>query len=43
MPLIAAYIKDYTGSYDLSFYISAGVLVTAVALCRFIKKPVKES
>jgi OFA family oxalate/formate antiporter-like MFS transporter len=43
MPLIAAYIKDYTGSYDLSFYISAGVLVTAVALCRFVKKPVKES
>ena len=43
MPLIAAYIKDYTGSYDLSFYISAGVLVMAVALCRIVKKPVKES
>jgi MFS transporter, OFA family, oxalate/formate antiporter len=41
MPLIAGYIKDYTGSYDLSFYISAGVLLLAVVLCRFLKKPVK--
>ncbi|HMK35488.1 MAG TPA: OFA family MFS transporter [Desulfomonilaceae bacterium] len=43
MPLIAGYIKDYTGSYDLSFYISAGILVVAVILCRFIKKPTKKS
>jgi OFA family oxalate/formate antiporter-like MFS transporter len=43
MPLIAGYIKDYTGSYSLSFYISAAVLVTAVVLCRLIKKPVKRA
>lgn len=42
MPLLAGYIKDYTGSYDHSFYISAVVLVIAVILCRIIKKPVKE-
>jgi MFS transporter, OFA family, oxalate/formate antiporter len=41
MPLIAGYIKDYTGSYDQSFYISAGVLVAAVLMCRTIKKPLK--
>ncbi|MBI5250352.1 MAG: OFA family MFS transporter [Desulfomonile tiedjei] len=42
MPLLAGYIKDYTGSYDHSFYISAAVLIVAVALCRIIKKPVRE-
>jgi MFS transporter, OFA family, oxalate/formate antiporter len=41
MPLVAGYIKDYTGSYDLSFYISAGILLVAVAFCKFISKPVK--
>ncbi len=39
MPLIAGYIKDSTGSYSLSFYISAVILVVAVVLCRFLKKP----
>ncbi len=42
MPLVAGYIKDYTGSYDLSFYISAIVLIVAVVMCRVIKKPVKQ-
>jgi OFA family oxalate/formate antiporter-like MFS transporter len=41
MPLLAGYIKDYTGSYDHSFYISAAVLIVAVILCRVIKRPVK--
>ncbi len=39
MPLIAGYIKDSTGSYSLSFYISAVILIVAVILCRFLKKP----
>ncbi len=42
MPLIAGYIKDSTGSYSLSFYISAVILVVAVVLCRFLKKPGKK-
>ncbi len=41
MPLIAGYIKDSTGSYNLSFYISASILILAVFLCRLLKKPVK--
>ncbi len=41
MPLIAGFIKDSTGSYSLSFYISAGILILAVILCRFLKKPMK--
>jgi OFA family oxalate/formate antiporter-like MFS transporter len=41
MPLVAGFIKDSTGSYTLSFYISAAVLVIAVILCRFLKKPTK--
>jgi MFS transporter, OFA family, oxalate/formate antiporter len=41
IPLLAGYIKDVTGSYDLSFYISAVVLVTAVILNRTTKRPVK--
>jgi MFS transporter, OFA family, oxalate/formate antiporter len=43
MPLVAGYIKDYTGSYDLSFYISAGILVLAVILCRVTKRPRKHA
>jgi len=42
MPLIAGYIKDSTGSYSLSFYISAVILIVAVILCRFLKKPEKK-
>jgi MFS transporter, OFA family, oxalate/formate antiporter len=42
MPLIAGFIKDSTGSYSLSFYISAVILVVAVILCRFLKKPGKK-
>ncbi|MBI5604914.1 MAG: OFA family MFS transporter [Deltaproteobacteria bacterium] len=41
MPLVAGFIKDRTGSYSLSFYISAIILIIAVILCRFLKKPAK--
>lgn len=41
MPLIAGYIKDATGSYALSFYISAAVLIFAVILSRLTRRPSK--
>ncbi len=40
-PLIAGYIKDYTGSYDIAFYLSSVILITAVIMCKFIYKPAK--
>jgi MFS transporter, OFA family, oxalate/formate antiporter len=39
MARLAGTIKDITGSLDLAFYISAGILVGAVALCRMTQKP----
>ncbi len=39
MARLAGTIKDITGSLDLAFYISAGILVAMVILCRFTKKP----
>jgi MFS family permease len=41
MPLLAGYIKDWTGSYTYSLYISAVILIVAVILCAVTKKPVK--
>ena len=41
MPLIAGYIKDVTGSYEISFWLSAAVLIGAVILCRPTKRPTK--
>lgn len=41
MPLIAGFIKDFTGSYNLSFYISAALLIFGVIVCRLTKKPKK--
>jgi len=41
MPLIAGYIKDVTGSYELSFWLAAAVLIGAVVLCRPTKRPTK--
>ena len=41
MPLLAGYIKDSTGSYSLSFYISATILIVAVILSRFLRKPAR--
>jgi MFS family permease len=43
MPLAAGYIKDITGSYALSFYISAVILVAAVILCILTRRPTKSS
>ena len=43
MARVAGTIKDITGSLDLAFYISAGILVAMVALCRLTKKPVPRS
>lgn len=40
MARVAGTIKDMTGSLDLAFYISAGILVAMVGLCRLTKKPV---
>jgi OFA family oxalate/formate antiporter-like MFS transporter len=39
MARLAGTIKDITGSLDLAFYISAGILVVAVGLCRVTQKP----
>jgi OFA family oxalate/formate antiporter-like MFS transporter len=39
MARVAGTIKDITGSLDLAFYISAGILVAMVVLCRLTKKP----
>ncbi|MGO9121666.1 MAG: hypothetical protein ACLQPD_29160 [Desulfomonilaceae bacterium] len=39
MPLRAGHIKDVTGSYEPSFWISAAVLIGAVILCRPTKRP----
>jgi MFS family permease len=41
MPLLAGYIKDVTGSYEISFYLSAVLLIGAVILCRPTKRPIK--
>jgi MFS transporter, OFA family, oxalate/formate antiporter len=41
MPLLAGYIKDMTGSYEYSFYLSAVLLIGAVILCRPTKRPIK--
>jgi OFA family oxalate/formate antiporter-like MFS transporter len=43
MPTLAGKIKDLTGSLDLSFYISAVILVIVVILSRVTKKPVKKA
>ena len=42
MPQLAGMIKDVTGSLDLSFYISAVILVLMVILSRVTKKPEKK-
>jgi MFS transporter, OFA family, oxalate/formate antiporter len=39
MARLAGTIKDITGSLDLAFYISAGILVAMVVLCRATHKP----
>ena len=39
-PLIAGWVVDTTGAYDLAYNISAGLLVVALVL-GFVLKPVK--
>lgn len=39
VPQIAGYIKDATGSLDATFYLSGGLLVAAVILSRFLRRP----
>jgi OFA family oxalate/formate antiporter-like MFS transporter len=39
VPQLAGYIKDATGTLDGAFYLSAGLLVTAVLVSRVIRKP----
>lgn len=39
VPQAAGAIKDATGSLDGAFYLSGGLLVTAVAVSRFVRRP----
>jgi OFA family oxalate/formate antiporter-like MFS transporter len=39
VPQAAGYIKDVTGSLDNAFYLSGGLLVAAVAVSRFVPRP----
>ena len=38
--LTAGYIEDVTGKLDYAFYLSGGLLVAAVILSRFLRRPV---
>ncbi|HEY3789086.1 MAG TPA: OFA family MFS transporter [Urbifossiella sp.] len=40
VPQIAAEIKDFTGRRDESFYLSGGLLLVAIVVSRFVKRPV---
>ena len=39
VPQVAGYIRDTSGSLDYAFYISGGLLLAAVLLSRFIRRP----
>jgi MFS transporter, OFA family, oxalate/formate antiporter len=39
VPQLAGYIKDVSGRLDYAFYISGGLLVVAVAVSRFLRRP----
>ena len=39
VPQAAGYIKDLTGSMDYAFYLSGGLLVTSVIVCRLLRRP----
>ncbi len=41
VPLMGGYLKDWTGNYALSFYISAVILLTAVIIGRLTHRPRK--
>lgn len=42
VPQTAGYIKDATGSLDATFYLSGGLLVSAVILSRFLRRPLSK-
>ena len=42
VPQLAGYIKDVTGRLDYAFYLSASLLLAAVILSRFLRRPLKE-
>src|SRR5206468_9081487 len=39
IPQLAGYITDATGSLEYPFYISGGLLVAAVLVCWFLRRP----
>jgi OFA family oxalate/formate antiporter-like MFS transporter len=43
MPRLAGMIKDATGSFNLAFYLSAALLVAAIVLAFFTRKPTRAS
>jgi MFS transporter, OFA family, oxalate/formate antiporter len=40
VPTLGGYMKEASGSWDRAFYLSGGLLVTAVLVSRIIRKPV---
>ena len=40
IPQLAGYLEDYYGTLDYAFYLSAGLLIAAVIVCRLMKRPV---
>jgi OFA family oxalate/formate antiporter-like MFS transporter len=41
MPQFAGYLNDLTGHLDYAFYLSAGLLLAAVIVSRFLSRPLK--
>ena len=39
VPQLAGYLKDLTGHLDYAFYLSAALLLAAVAVSRFLRRP----
>jgi OFA family oxalate/formate antiporter-like MFS transporter len=39
IPQLAGYIKDVYGSLDYAFYLSGGLLIAAVIVCRMLTRP----
>jgi OFA family oxalate/formate antiporter-like MFS transporter len=39
VPQAAGYIEDVTGNLDYAFYMSGGLLLAAVILSRFMRRP----
>ncbi len=42
VPQLGGYIKDVTGSLDRAFYLSAGMLLAALLLCKFVRRPLRD-